>query len=154
MAIESKTGLGGTISITADAPASYDESGFTTLTFDKIEGVVSNGRTTGVSYGTTSFIDLETGETIENKTSIAAQEFTMMIPEDTTSTGREALDLALESKDYVSFEIVNGAGNTKYFEAYVTGRTFEEGDTENTEMASYTIKPRARDAVYVAATTP
>jgi hypothetical protein len=153
MAISSKTGLGGVISISATRPTAYTEAAFTdvAVVYDVIENVVSGGRSTGVTYGTTSFVDLTSGETVENKTSISAQEFTLQIPEDTVSAGRTTMDAALASTEYHTFKIVNGSGNTKYFEAYVTAKTYDEGDTENTEMASYTIKPRALPTIEVLA---
>ena len=147
------TSLGASINISASRPATYSQAGFEDagVVFTEIENALVNTITLGGTYGSTSDVILSTGETVESKTSLTSTEFTISLFEDESNAGITILDAAFESRDYFAFKIVSGSGNTKYIEARVMSKNFEEGDTESHEKVMYTVKPRSLAPIVVAA---
>jgi hypothetical protein len=149
------TGLGSKISISAGLSSTYDNNattGFPSLTYTVCTGLLSNGSTTGGTWGSTSDTYLESGEVVESKTSLTAQEFSVSHFADETNAGIELLQTAFANKtDYYSFKLEDGAGNAKYFQARVMSMTETGTDTEAHDKIEYTIKPRALESVKVAA---
>jgi len=94
---------------------------------------------------------LKTGETVESKTSLSSTEFSISCFEDESNAGLTLLDAGFASREYFAFKIVSGSGNTKYIQARVMSKQYEEGDTESHEKVMYTVKPRALEPVFVAA---
>ena len=145
------TGYQGYMSISATRPASYNNTGFTALTFTKLDNLLSGAVNSGTEWGSTTDTYMETAETFESKTSRNIQKFTLTFLADETNAGLTILDAASVSQNYYAFEQVNGAGQTKYFEAKVMSKKYTDGDTGSHEKVMYDISVRALDPIFVAA---
>lgn len=149
------TGLGSKLAISASRGTTYDDdatTGFPSLTYTDIDDLLSSGTVLGGKWGSTSDNFMESGEQVTSKTSKSATEFTVSHFSDVSNAGTAILDAAYESRNYYSFKLTNGAGDALYFEAHVTGRNENGGDTESHERIEHTIMPRSLSAVKVKAT--
>lgn len=111
-------GLGATISAVAGDPATYDETGYSALTFVEV-GYVEDIPSYGPEYDLVEFTPLKTG--IKNKFHGAVNYGSITVPMalDRSDAGQTVLTAALASKAAISFEIAYFNGDIDYVQGKV-----------------------------------
>lgn len=139
MASEAFTSAGTTIGITADQPATYDNTGFEALSFDLIGEVTDLGEF-GREYSLVTHNPLGSRQTVKRKGSFNDGSISMTVARVPSDSGQAALIAALDSDENYSFNVTLQDGTELYFVGQVMSYTANVGGVDQITSASVTIE--------------
>lgn len=119
-----RTSAGTTISVSAAAPATYDQTGYEALTFTAV-GEVTDAGEIGREYNLVTHNPLATRGTVKKKGSFNEGQMALKVGLDTDDAGQIILNTAKTSDNDYSFKIVYQNGDVEYFRAQVM--SFKKG---------------------------
>jgi len=139
VASEARTSAGTSISISLDPPATYDEAGFSALTFTEIGEVTDLGEF-GREYNLVTHNPLSTRRTVKRKGSYNDGAVTMQMARVKTDAGQLVLQTGLDTDDSISVEVEYQDGSIDYFSAQVMSYTSNVGSVDQITAASVTLE--------------
>jgi hypothetical protein len=123
-----QTSAGTTFALSADAPATYDEAGYSALTYTDV-GEVTNIPEYGGSYQLVTHEPLANRSIVKRKGSINHGSLTLQIGKDINDTGQELLKTAYGEDEVYSFEITLQDGTIHYTTGQVFSYTTNVGNS-------------------------
>lgn len=144
------TFAGSVISISAATPATYDDAGFTALTFTEIGELVSVGDR-GRTYTDVSYTTMAERGTLHRKGSYDEPETPFEIGIDRGNAGQVILKAASESDVIQSFKVAYSNGEVDYFQGLVFSFVTGGGDANTIRMATANVRIDRSGVVEVAA---
>jgi len=115
-------GIGGFLSVSAAAPATYDSTGYAALTWlDVVKG--GDIPEYGPAHSVVTFTPLKTGIVDKFHGELNYGSFTLTGALDSSDTGQVALSAARVSKDEISFRETKSDGTVQYFSGKVMSFT-------------------------------
>lgn len=138
------SGSGTCLSVSAAAPATYNQAGFTALSWTQVGELESIGEVT-VNHATVSFTNLCTGKTNVNKGAEEPITVEIAVALDRDDAGQMLMTTARKSltANY-SFRIAEANGDIVYFQALVMRERIAGGSGVNdTKMGGYTLGVKA-----------
>ena len=132
------TSAGTKISLSDEEPATYDPTGFESLTFTEI-GEVSDLGEFGREYSEVTFNPLGDRRTVKRKGSYNDGNITMSVARVPSDSGQTLLQTALDSDDSYHFDVELQDGTHLYFAAQVMSYTTNVGGVDQITSASVTI---------------
>jgi len=139
MASGAFTSAGTTIGVVADAPATYDSTGFEALTFALIGEVTDLGEF-GREYSLVTHNPLGDRQTVKRKGSFNDGSISMTVARVPGDAGQTVLQEALDSDENYSFNVTLQDGTELYFSAQVMSYTANVGTVDQITTASVTIE--------------
>ena len=133
------TSAGTTLGISANAPATYDETGFSALTFTDIGEITDMGEY-GREYALVTHNPLGDRRTVKRKGSYNDGALTMSLGRVPSDAGQVLLLAALDSDDSYSFEVTLQDGTIQYFSGQVMSYTTNVGSVDQITGASVTVE--------------
>jgi len=143
------TSAGTTIGVSANNPATYDQSGFEALSFSLVGEVTDLGEF-GREYSAVTHNPLGDRRTVKRKGSYNDGTVAMTVARVPGDAGQTILQTALDSDDNFSFEVTLQDGTKLYFEAQVMSYTTNVGSVDQITTASVSIEI-TNDIIEVAA---
>lgn len=115
-------GIGGFLSVSAAAPATYDATGYAALTWTDVEqaGEIPDY---GPAHSVVTFVPLKTGITNKFHGELNYGSITVPGALDAADAGQGILDAARRSKDEISFRETRSDGTIQYFSGKVMSFT-------------------------------
>lgn len=141
MASGAFTSAGTKISVTATAPATYDDNttdGLPTLTYTEI-GEVSDLGEFGREYSEVTFNPLGDRRTVKRKGSYNDGNVSMTVARVTSDAGQTVLQAALDDDASYYFDVELQDGTHLYFAGQVMSYTVNVGSVDQITTASVTI---------------
>ena len=153
MSEEIQTAAGSQLHISDGVPATWDDAGFSALTWVKIDLVSDLGSGFSKKYAEVTFQPLAKRETIRLKGSFDLGSSDVTYGFNPGDAGQIMLNEAANSDDLYSFKIVLQDGYTIYCQGLVMGDPINIGTIDNVVTKSSTINMQSagRGFVYVAA---
>ena len=131
-------GIGGFLSVSAAAPATFDSSGYAALTWTEV-GEASEVPEFGAAYSAVTFTPLKTGIVNKFHGELNYGSITIPLGYDSADAGQIILLAALASKDEISFKETRSDGTIRYIMGKVM--SFPRGQTVGSvNMASCNIE--------------
>lgn len=125
------TGAGTCLSVSAGAPATHDQTGFTALTWTQVGELESIGEIK-ISHAAVTFTNLCTGKTSVTKGAEEAINTNIVVALDRDDAGQALMTTARKSLTAVySFKVLESNGDISYFRAYVMGEVITGGSGVN-----------------------
>ncbi len=138
MASGAFTSAGTTISIGDALPASYDDTGFGSVSWTEI-GEVSDLGEFGREYAEVTFNPLGDRRTVKRKGSYNDGNITMTVARVVSDSGQALLQTALDSDDSQSIKVELQDGTILYFTAQVMSYTVNVGSVDQITTATVTL---------------
>lgn len=132
------TVAGTIVSVSAAAPATFDSTGYSALTWTAI-GNIEDGGEHGREYAEVTFNPIDTRGTRKYKGSFNEGSKTLSIGYDSDDAGMIILKTALNSDSDFSFKVAYPGGDVDYFQAKVLTLTKATGGVDTIRMASVTL---------------
>lgn len=139
VASEARTSAGTSISMSLDAPATYDDAGFDALTYTEIGEVTDLGEF-GREYNLVTHNPLSIRRTVKRKGSYNDGAVTLQMARVKTDAGQVLLQTALDSDESPSIKIEYQDGSIDYFSAQVMSYTSNVGSVDQITTASVTLE--------------
>ena len=133
------TSAGTTLGISAAAPATYDEPGFSVLNFTDVGEITDMGEY-GREYALVTHNALGNRRTVKRKGSYNDGALTMSLGRVPSDAGQVVLLAALDSDASYSFEVTLQDGTTQYFSGQVMSYTTNVGSVDQITGASVTVE--------------
>ena len=133
------TSAGTTLGISAAAPATYDEPGFSVLSFTDVGEITDMGEY-GREYALVTHNALGNRRTVKRKGSYNDGALTMSLGRVPSDAGQVVLLAALDSDASYSFEVTLQDGTTQYFSGQVMSYTTNVGSVDQITGASVTVE--------------
>jgi len=131
-------GIGGFLSVSAAAPATFDAAGYAALTFTDV-GEASEVPEFGAAYSAVTFTPLKTGIVNKFHGELNYGSITIPLGYDSADAGQIILLAALASKDEISFRETRSDGTIRYIMGKVM--SFPRGQSVGSvNMASCNIE--------------
>jgi hypothetical protein len=123
---EVQTSAGTTFALSADAPATYDETGYSALTYTEV-GEVTNIPEYGGSYQLVTHEPLASRAVVKRKGSLNHGSLTLQLGKDINDAGQALLKTAYGEDEAYSFEITLQDGTKQYSTGMVFSYTTNIG---------------------------
>ena len=131
-------GIGGFLSVSAAAPATFDADGYVALTWTEV-GEASEVPEFGAAYSAVTFTPLKTGIVNKFHGELNYGSITIPLGYDSSDAGQAILLAALASKDEISFRETRSDGTIRYIMGKVM--SFPRGQSVGSvNMASCNIE--------------
>ena len=114
-----QTSAGTTFALSSEAPATYDETGYSALTYTEV-GEVTNIPEYGGAYSLVTHEPLGERSVVKRKGTVNHGSVTLQIGKDINDAGQELLKTAYGEDEVYSFEITLQDGTVQY----TTGQVF------------------------------
>lgn len=144
------TFAGATISVSSTAPGSYDDTGFSALTFTEVGEVISVGDR-GRTYTDVSYNSLGERGTVHRKGSYDEPETPFEIGVDREDAGQVLLKAASTTDAPYSFKIEYSSGEVDYFQGLVFSFVTNGGDSNTIRTVTANVRIDRQGVVEVAA---
>lgn len=144
------TFAGTTIGISAGVPATYNEAGFSALTFTNIGEITSAPGSGGKKFTDVAYSTLDDRATKHLKGTSDQEEQSIGVIDDITDAGQILCEAALDSDNQYAFEVTYNNGDVSYFQALVTGYEGAGGDSNALRQSTITIRRSFQGTVKVA----
>ena len=145
------TSAGTKISLSSEAPGSYDDTGFSGLSFNEIGEVTDLGEF-GREYSLVTHNPLGSRQTVKRKGSFNDGTISMTVARVPGDAGQTDLQTAVDSDDNYSFKVELQDGRVLYFAAQVMSYTTNVGSVDQITSASVSIE--ITDEIIEVASTP
>jgi len=139
MASKVRTTAGSTLGISTTAPATYDDTGFSALSFDLIADVTELGEF-GRTYNLVTHNPIADRRTVKRKGSFNDGAITMQLGRDGTDVGQIAARTALDDDDSAYFALTMQDGTILYFSAQVMSFTYNMGNVDSITAGAVTLE--------------
>mgnify|MGYP000019795718 FL=1 len=145
---------GSKLSLSKDAPSSFDQTGFESLTYTDI-AEIENAGTVGGSWGMTSHTAIDSLGTQDYKTVKSGTEISLSLAFDPTDAGQNMLQEAFDSVQAYSVKITLSTGYIIYAVAKVGSFDVELGTADAITKASANLKLQPqKDGTFWVQVTP
>lgn len=142
---------GTTIAVSANLPATYDDTGFAALTYTDIGEVTTAPGSGGKTFEDVSWTTLADAATKHRKGTSDQAEQTMEIIDDRDDGGQDILKTALDSADEISMKVTYNNGEVDYAQILVTGYEGTGGDANTLRQSTVTFRRNYQGTIEVAA---
>ena len=139
MASKVRTTAGSTLGISTTAPATYDDTGFSALSFDLIADITELGEF-GRTYNLVTHNPIADRRTVKRKGSFNDGAITMQLGRDGTDVGQIAARAALDDDDSAYFALTTQDGTILYFSAQVMSFTYNMGNVDSITAGAITLE--------------
>lgn len=129
MPSKARSSAGTRIYTSATLPATYDNTGFSALTFTEI-GEVSDLGSFGTVYALVTFMPLGNRDVYKVKGSRNHGTVSLKLASAPTDAGQVALEVGLQSDAAYSFKVVTQSGSTFFFTAKIMKFPLEIGSVD------------------------
>lgn len=133
------TSAGTVIAVSASLPATYDDTGFTALTFTDVAEVTDLGEF-GRSYNLVTHNPLATRGTVKRKGSYNDGAVTMQLGRTPSDAGQVIMVAAVDDDASHSFKVTLQDGTIQYFTAQVMSYTTNVGSADQIVTSSTTLE--------------
>jgi hypothetical protein len=130
-----RTSAGTTLSVSPNAPATYDLTGFTALTFTTV-GELSDLGSFGKKYNLVTFNPLGDRKTVKRKGSYNNGTLALKLGSSPTDAGQVIMEAGSNSDNSYSFLVTTQSGSTYYFSGQIMGWMLEVGSVDQIMGAS------------------
>lgn len=151
MASAAFTSAGTKISIASGQPSTYDDTGFSALSFNEIGEVTDLGEF-GREYSLVTHNPLGSRQTVKRKGSFNDGTISMSVARVPSDAGQADLQTAVDSDENYSFKVELQDGRVLYFSAQVMSYTTNVGSVDQITSASVSIE--ITDEIIEVAPTP
>lgn len=129
------TSAGTTISVSATAPATYDQAGFEALSFTEIGEVTDMGEF-GKTYNVVTHNPIGNRQTVKRKGSYNNGTVSLQMARVPSDAGQALLVAAVDSDNSYSFKVVLQDTTVLYFSAQVTSYPVNIGNVDSITAAT------------------
>jgi len=129
------TNIGTVVSVSAAAPATFDQAGYEALSFSEVTGVASIGEF-GPSYEILNHVDLKDGITQKAHGALNYGDPALQYRIVEADTGQGILDTALSARTTISLKVERASGLVQYVQTLVTSAPTSEGTSGAIYMKS------------------
>lgn len=133
------TSAGTKLSVSANAPATYDATGFAALTFTEV-GEVTNMGAFGKTYNLVTHNPLGDRKTVKRKGSYNEGELALQMARVPSDAGQTILTAGLVSDSSYSFKVVLQDLTTLYFSAQIMSYTTNVGSVDQITQADVSVQ--------------
>lgn len=130
-----RTSAGTVLSVSAAAPATYDLTGFSALTFTAV-GELSDLGAFGKKFNLVTFNPLGDRKTVKRKGSYNNGTLALKMGAAPTDAGQVIMEDGSNSDSSYSFRVVTQSGSTYYFSGQIMGWMLEVGSVDQIMGAS------------------
>lgn len=134
-----RTSAGTVLSVTATAPATYDNAGFTALTFTPVAELIDLG-SFGKKYNLVTFTPLGDRKVVKRKGSYNNGTLALKLGSSPTDAGQIAMQTGSTSDSSYSFRVVTQSGSTFYFTGQIMDWTLAVGSVDTIMGADCNIE--------------
>tara|TARA_R100001244_G_scaffold90191_3_gene68462 strand:+ start:1536 stop:1976 length:441 start_codon:yes stop_codon:yes gene_type:complete len=134
-----QTSAGTVLSVSATAPATYDQAGFAALTFTTIGEITDMGEF-GKTYNLVTHQPLATRRTVKRKGSFNDGALSLQLARVPDDVGQVVLQAGLDSDDSYSFKVVLQDGEIQYFSGQVMSYTNNVGSADQISGSAVSIE--------------
>jgi hypothetical protein len=146
------TFAGTKISISAGVPATYNQSGFSPLTYAESGEITTVPGSGGRTYEDVNYNVVSRRATEHRKGTYDEAEQTIELVVVRDDAGQMLLEEALDSDQEYAFKVEYSDGEVNYFQALVTGFEGAGGDANTMRMATVTFRRSSQGTVVVPGT--
>ena len=129
------TNIGTVVSVSAAAPATFDQAGYEALSFSEVTGVASIGEF-GPSYEILNHVDLKDGITQKAHGALNYGDPALQYRVVEADAGQGILDLALSARATISLKVERASGLVEYVQTLVTSAPAGEASSSAVYMKS------------------
>lgn len=141
-----RSAAGTKISVTAAAPATFTEAGFTALTYSLI-GEITDAGSTGRVYAKIEHSPLATRGKVKKKGSFDSGTQNIVIGLDRADAGQILLRAAADSDEDYYFKLEEQDGTIVYYAALVMGFPINRGTVDNIVNVAITLEVQQRGGI-------
>ena len=134
-----QTSAGTILSVSATAPATYDQAGFAALTFTTIGEITGVGEF-GKTYNLVTHQPLATRRTVKRKGSFNDGALSLQLARVPDDVGQVVLQAGLDSDDSYSFKVVLQDGEIQYFSGQVMSYTNNVGSADQINGSAVSVE--------------
>jgi hypothetical protein len=134
-----RTSAGTTLSVSATAPATYDNTGFAALSFTAIGELVDLG-SFGKKYNLVSFSPLGDRKVVKRKGSYNNGTLSLKLGSSPTDAGQIAMQTGSTSDNSYSFKVTTQSGSIFYFSGQIMSWMLEIGSVDQIMGASCDVE--------------
>jgi len=134
-----QTSAGTILSVSATAPATYDQAGFAALTFTTIGEITDMGEF-GKTYNLVTHQPLATRRTVKRKGSFNDGALSLQLARVPDDVGQVVLQAGLDSDDSYSFKVVLQDGEIQYFSGQVMSYTNNVGSADQINGSAVSVE--------------
>jgi len=134
-----QTSAGTILSVSATAPATYDQAGFAALTFTDIGEITDMGEF-GKTYNLVTHQPLATRRTVKRKGSFNDGALSLQLARVPDDVGQVVLQAGLDSDDSYSFKVVLQDGEIQYFSGQVMSYTNNVGSADQINGSAVSVE--------------
>jgi hypothetical protein len=135
-----RTSAGTKLYVTASAPATYTDAGFTALVSFKEVGEIADLGAFGKKYNLATFNPLATRKTIKRKASYNNGTLALKLASSPTDEGQIVMQAGADSDLSYSFKVVTQSGSVYFFSGQIMGWMLEIGSVDQIMGASADVE--------------
>ena len=134
-----QTSAGTVLSVSATAPATYDQAGFAALTFTDIGEITDMGEF-GKTYNLVTHQPLATRRTVKRKGSFNDGALSLQLARVPDDAGQVVLQAGLDSDDSYSFKVALQDGEIQYFSGQIMSYTNNVGSADQINGSAVSVE--------------
>lgn len=133
------TSAGTKLAVSANAPTTYDSTGFAALTFTEV-GEITNMGTFGKTYNLVTHNPLGDRKTVKRKGAYNNGELQLQMARVPEDAGQTVLVAGLDSDNSYSFKVTLQDGTVQYFSAQIMSYTTNIGTVDQITAAEVSVQ--------------